>query len=188
MDENTRLIELFQGRDKRPSGIFTLVDAEDYEWLMQWQWRLSTWGYAVRKDGLRTVFMHREIMKAPPRMDVDHRFHNTLDNRKSELRVCPHRKNRWNHKGVQDRSTVGFMGVKRCRDRFHARITANKTVYHLGAFPAAEDAARAYDSAAALLFGEFASYNFPGRVVAVKSLEEIRLRAAELRAASAFRP
>jgi hypothetical protein len=56
-----------------------LVDDEDYEYLAQWKWRAvkgtSTW-YAVRgKEGIR---IHREIMKTPPELVVDHKDWNGL--------------------------------------------------------------------------------------------------------------
>ena len=29
-------------------GQYTLVDDEDFNWLMQWKWRLTSWGYVCR--------------------------------------------------------------------------------------------------------------------------------------------
>ena len=38
--------------------------------------------------------MHREIMKPPKGMDVDHKNHNKLDNTRESLRVCTHAENK----------------------------------------------------------------------------------------------
>ena len=81
-------------------GLFATVDARDYKWLSQYKWCvLSKCGapYAVRrtKDG-RMVYMHREIMGAPKGSVVDHIDHNTLNNRRCNLRVCTQAQNHAN--------------------------------------------------------------------------------------------
>jgi hypothetical protein len=72
--------------------IYTLVDAETYEWAHKFHWRLIRSGslfYAARrfiKHGKTiTIRLHREIMNTPPFMECHHKHSNPLDNRKSEL-------------------------------------------------------------------------------------------------------
>src|SRR5438034_8205921 len=83
------------GKDK-----FTLVDDDVFDWLNHWKWQVTTYGYATRatrKDGGRvTLSMHREVLKAPKDMQVDHKNMNKLDNRKENLRVCTHQQNQFN--------------------------------------------------------------------------------------------
>lgn len=167
-----RTITLTQGK-------VTLVDAEDFEWLSRWSWYAHkrkrktgeyAW-YAVRKepDG-RMIYMHREIMAAPRGMDVDHKFGDGLDNRRSELRLATRRQNLQNRRHAQGGKTSRFRGVSWwARDgnwRAQGAMGAIKPNGHarhvsLGYFATEEAAARAYDAAARLHFGEFASLNFP---------------------------
>lgn len=86
MDDGMKQIRLSK-------GLFTLVNAEDYDWLMQWKWCASlesrgTKFYAVRFEGKKKMRMHVEIVKRrqnlaeiPQGMVVDHVNDNSLDNR-----------------------------------------------------------------------------------------------------------
>lgn len=73
-------------------GKYAIVDPADFAALNQYTWRVrkshSTL-YAIRKctiDGKRKlIFMHRQIMSAPPDMQVHHLNHNPLDNRRCNL-------------------------------------------------------------------------------------------------------
>lgn len=79
-----------------------LVDDEDYKWLSAWKWCTDTNpinrnNYALRTSG-GTVSMHRLIMGQPKGMEVDHINHDTLDNRKENLRVVTTAQNQRNLK------------------------------------------------------------------------------------------
>lgn len=93
-------------------SVWTLVDADDYEWLSANVWNIS-WGsrtpwqfYAKRNVGpsRATLRMHREIMiKHDPRSEtfmaknpVDHGNGQTLDNRKANLAWVTPEQNRAN--------------------------------------------------------------------------------------------
>lgn len=74
-----------------------LIDTEDLERILPHNWTLAgrePWVVA-RCKALRTS-MHRFVMQAPPEMCVDHIHGNTLDNRKSELRVTTQSVNQHN--------------------------------------------------------------------------------------------
>jgi hypothetical protein len=142
-------------------GYCAYVDAADYEWLSQWKWRFQG-GYAVRwtKNGI--VYMHREIMKPPPGMVVDHKSRNKLDNTRENLRNATRRENQRNT-GKRHGTSSRFKGVGYCkaRDKYQAHIQCKGRLHCLGFFIEETDAARAYDRAAVELFGEFARLNFP---------------------------
>jgi hypothetical protein len=81
------------------NGGFTIVDAADYDDLIQYRWLLSRNGkrfYVRRFEKVNTpkgpkqkcIYMHRQIMNPPDGMDVDHRFGDGLDNRRENLRIC----------------------------------------------------------------------------------------------------
>lgn len=78
---------------------------------------------------------------------VDHINHNTLDNRKQNLRLVTNAENGQNRKGTHRNSKSGVRGVywetgKRC---WVARITMNKKRHLIGIFKEKEDAIKAAD-------------------------------------------
>jgi len=90
-----KLIELTQEK-------FAIVDDEDYEYLMQHKWHYSM-GYAsaeiyISPTKRKRLKMHRVIMKPPDHLVVDHINHDTLDNRKENLRICTKQQNEMNQK------------------------------------------------------------------------------------------
>jgi len=143
---------------KLTCGLFTIVDAEDYEWLNQWKWYALAardgYYYATRKirrlDGKQSgIYMHREIAGTKPGQHTDHRNHNTLDNRRANLRSCSRAENGRNRRlGI--RSSTGFKGVcfVRNRGRYRASIKYNGRTKYLGYFDTREEARAAHDQAA----------------------------------------
>lgn len=106
----------------------------------------------------RIVSMHRLLMGLKAK-SVDHINGNGLDNRIENLRLCSHSQNCWNSKKRKD-SRNPFKGVYFKDNGWHARIKISGEDVHIGSFRDAETAARAYDSEARRLRGEFAKTNF----------------------------
>jgi hypothetical protein len=98
-------------------------------------------------------------------MVVDHKNHDTLDNRRENLRLTHQRQNTWNMVRHRD-SASEFKGVFQHGTRFVAKIQNQ----HIGTFPTARHAALAYNDAARERFGEHASLN------ELTSEEELQLR------------
>lgn len=151
-------------------GLVSIVDDEDYEWICRHSWRAGRTSkgvpYVRRNfylDGAyKTVYLHRAIAKAPPGLQVDHANWDTLDNRRSNLRVCTQSQNNANSWRSKPPAS-GFRGVyaitKRV-DLYEAVINLNGKAIRLGRFVRPEDAAVAYDAKAIELYGEFARTNF----------------------------
>jgi len=142
-------------------GLYTYVDAADYEWLRQWTWTLHS-GYAVRYRKKKQLYMHREIMKPPAGMVVDHINRNKLDNTRGNLRVCTHRENAAN-RGKRRGSASRFLGVgwdKRYEKWCGYLPTDGKPIW-LGYFDDEGEAAREYDRKAVERLGPSARLNFP---------------------------
>lgn len=150
-------------------GLYTLVDDEDYEWLSQWKWYASgvEWIYASRsKRGGSpwTIHMHRlvlGIVDAPSSVFVDHIDGNTLDNRRTNLRITDNKGNQGNRKISGGTSRYRGVSWNKQHGKWGARICRNRKVHWLGSFTEESEAARAYDIAAVEHFGEFARLNFP---------------------------
>lgn len=114
------------------------------------------------RGNITTTYLHRFIIDAPRGSIVDHANGDTMDNRRSNLRIASHQQNMSNSQRRKT-NTSGYKGVQlRCDGKkWLARIQVNKKTIHLGSFETREDAARAYDAAAIQHFGEFARLNFP---------------------------
>lgn len=158
LDPSYRLIPLTQGQN-------AIVDTEDFEWLSQWHW-YAEWSsftnsyYAGSKTtNNRRLRMHRAIIKTDDSHQVDHRNHNTLDNRRNNLRVCNHSQNAMN-KRLRADSSSGLKGVRQASTKWAAQIRIGNKAVWLGTFSTPEKAARTYDSAARKHFGEFALTNY----------------------------
>lgn len=148
-------------------GQVALIDDEDYKLVSQYKWH-ARWDkhtksyYAAtnvkKEDGGRTTLkMHRLIMNAEKGKQVDHINHNTLDNRKENLRLCTNSQNQHNQ-GKRINNTSGLKGISWYKrdEKWRARIELNGRAIHLGYFATKEDAYEAYCKAALELHGEFA--------------------------------
>ncbi len=143
------------------SGLHVYVDAADYEWLSRYKW-FATSGYAARREGGRTIFMHRQIMQPPPGMVVDHVDGNRGNNSRSNLRVCTRQENLRNQaKRAGCLSQYKGVSYDREHDNWFATIYYDNKSFHLGTFASEIEAARAYDRRAVEVFGPFARPNFP---------------------------
>jgi hypothetical protein len=173
-----KLVALTQNR-------FAQVDDEDYKYLNQWKWwamKRANTTYAGRKgetvNGKKTtIMMHRLLLKITDKNILcDHRDHDGLNNQKHNLRACSNSENLRN-KISKTGSSSRFLGVSVYSEnikwilkngeikngtnkRIIAQIRVNNKNFKIGDFKTEEDAARAYDAAAKIHYGEFANLNF----------------------------
>ena len=153
----------------RNSPLRVMVDDEDYEELKTFKWRLHTQGYAIRSvwdkpnQTANTTYMHRQLMNPPLGFDTDHLNHNKLDNRKSNLRVCPKSINsfRQRKRRSQFPTSSKFKGVyfDKSRKKWSAELGLKPTRYKLGRFNTEIEAAQAYNVKAFELLGDQAVLN-----------------------------
>ncbi len=147
-------------------GLFTLVDDEDYDYLMQWKWYWhfgkSSQTYYVLRNAPKgqELLMHRMIMKVDRAEQIDHIDFNGLNNQKYNLRIATRSQNCMNRRSRRN-STSKYLGVSLHESgKWHASIGKNGKIFYLGRYWKEEDAAKAYDAKAIQLHGEFANLNF----------------------------
>jgi hypothetical protein len=138
-----------------------LVDDEDYERVVA----VGKWceddGYAVR--GSKPYCMARFILGlTDPKIEVDHEDHNGLNNQKYNLRVATRVQNNHNLRKQRPPTSSKYKGVSfdKGNSKWVAQIKIAGRSKHLGYFLSEDQAARIYDEAARLHFGEFACTNF----------------------------
>lgn len=151
-------------------GLVILVDEIDIDLVSPHKWYANKFPhttYATASINGATVYLHRFLLRPEKGIEVDHINHDGLDNRRSNLRLCTRSQNMANSRVVA--KSTGFRGAYADPKnyRFRAEIRANGKRIRLGSFRTAESAAKAYDEAAARLFGEFAQLNFPPNTVAI---------------------
>ena len=158
-DPSYRLIALTRNQN-------ALVDTADYDWLNQWNWYAS-WHpkektfYAERKPHSGLVRMHRKILGCGPKEEGDHINHNTLDNRRNNLRKSTRLQNGSNQK-ISVANSSGYKGVSwnKLRNKWRVQLKFRQKEVWIGYFTDAKEGAKAYDAAAKQYFGEFAHLNF----------------------------
>lgn len=107
---------------------------------------------------LHRIILERILARALTRSElVDHIDNNSLNNRRSNLRLATKPENTQNQKRRCD-NTTGYKGVtiRPESQRYRAAITSNGKRYNLGTFDTPEEAYAAYCEAAKLLHGDFA--------------------------------
>lgn len=124
-----------------------IIDAEDVNKIRYTKWKLSSSGYAANtpKFSGSNKHMHREILGTD--QFVDHINHNTLDNRKCNLRIVTKAQNMMNS---------NFKGVSPNGCKWYAHIKINQKMLNLGNYLDEEEALYARWYAEQILFKEFA--------------------------------
>ncbi len=152
-------IELSQGK-------VAIIDSEDFYIVNKYKWsyRVSNGrkycaSNTKEKGKSTTLHLARLIMNCPKGMTVDHINHDTLDNRKCNLRICTQAENSRNTRPRN--GTSRYKGVHKLKhyDKWRVAITVNRVKYHIGYFATQEEAALAYNKAALKYHGKFAYLN-----------------------------
>lgn len=160
-------------------GKYVIVDPEDYYQFGCFRW--SDMGgsrniYAGRttrdkKGKIRLVALHKEIMKPPRGRVVDHRYGNSQDNRRANLRIATVLQNACN-RGKKMKATSKYIGVSYDKQtkKWGVKIKHRGKHRWIGRFKREIDAALAYDRAALKYRGEYARLNFPAKDSSVPCL------------------
>lgn len=113
---------------------YFICDADDLELVNSGSWYKGQIGYAYSNARENTTF-HKELMKPPQGMVVDHINRNKLDNRKSNLRIVTQASNTQNSDRKRPNKT-GYHNVyyRKQNDKYVGVFTMNKKKYQVGTF------------------------------------------------------
>lgn len=171
------------------SGETMLVSPQDRTVATAYQWRTTSTKkkYArAHVEGEYQLF-HRFVLglKRGDKATVDHINGDSLDNRRSNLRVCTAQENCWNRRATN--SKLGLYGVwqEKRSGMFVAKFKNHGQDEYIGYFDTAVEAAYAYNKRVSALRGEFAALNTIDRTqlqIALKrKIESMEQRISELK-------
>ena len=137
-----------------------IVDRPDYEIVKPYKFdfpgRKHVRVSGKSKEGF--TFLHQLLLQT---RWIDHADGDTLNNRRSNLRLCTNQQNQFNQK-PRSNTASKYKGVTVLWNKpnpYYASIHLNGTKIHLGVFAVEKEAALAYNEAATEYFGDFARIN-----------------------------
>lgn len=137
----------------------TLIDNRDFNVLSKYKWHTISKTYVARtgRDG-KEILLHRQLLKAPIGVEVDHIDGDTLNNQRSNLRLVTHAENIRNRPHLNKNNRSGETGVSwfKLRGKWRARLMINGKDIHLGLFTIKKEAIKARKIAAKKYFGIYA--------------------------------
>ena len=154
---------------KLSKGQVAIIDEEDYpdiskhKWYAVWSKKTQSF-YACRTaydpdtNKKLNVYMHRQLLglHAGDKREGDHiRTGETLDNRRSNLRIATHQENNWNARIRRD-NTSGFKGVVFSGKGWRFSLCIKGRKIQSKEFPTPEEAHRQRCILAVQHHGEFA--------------------------------
>jgi len=154
-------------------GKVTFVDDKNFEWLNEWKW------YAWRepKSGLfyakassriysgdwsaKPLSMARLIIQAAKGKLVDHRDRNTLNNQRSNLRLCDFSQSNLNRTQPRKHQFRGVQRINANLKRPYRALFKFRGIQHNGGYHTSpEEAALAYDELVKRYCPDFGILNF----------------------------
>lgn len=127
-----------------------LEKAKDHPgaWCVQWRNKVKNFYCIakVKRDGKNSsIYLHRYLTNCPKDLQIDHINHNTLDNRRHNIRIVTHAQNNQNRKGSPaNKKSAGIIGVswdKRKR-KWKVGFKVKGKQKHVGYFENIKDAER----------------------------------------------
>ena len=178
IDKENNLVRIELKRRNGKESLWTIIDLEDLERVINfpytWYAKLSPnnncyYAFAsehlgVRENGTqkkRIVALHQVVLDTDK--IVDHIEHDTLDNRKSKLRIVDNKHNLRNRKGRNNNNKSGYRNVSwsNGEQKWIVQLQVNGKNTCLGKFPKdqLEEAGKFAEEMRNKYYGEFAGVN-----------------------------
>lgn len=152
-----------------------LVDIEDIERLVKYNapWHTiydkkldshyaKTTQTYINEEGIRkqkTIYMHKYIMNFDGREKyIDHINHNTLDNRKSNLRIVGQSENKINAGGLRKNNKSGYRNVCWINGKWTVQLQIDGKNTKMGRFDDVDEAAAFARAARKKYYGEITGF------------------------------
>lgn len=138
---------------------YCIVDKHEFDSLNKYKWYYNN-GYALRRDGKKSLFLHRYLLKAKKGQIVDHINGNRLDNRLCNLRFVTMKQNNQN-RSYQKRNKTKVRGLtyRPKIKKYEVNIFSNSCAYYLGLYKDKYLAMLIYSIVALELFGNYTRFN-----------------------------
>ncbi len=126
---------------------------QDYKKIKPYYWSINCFGYIQAKINKKAMLFHRFILNPEHTKVIDHINHNTVDNRRENLRIVTAKENNEN-RSITKRNTSGIVGVSWVitKNKWMAHIGTNRQKISLGYFNDFEEAVKARQKAEAKFF------------------------------------
>jgi hypothetical protein len=140
-------------------GYAATVDDCDYKRVSAYKWHAHPTNHSVYARACiegKNVYMHRFLLQAPSKMEVDHIDHNGLNNTRENLRLATKSQNARNARLRKD-NTSGIRDVlwDKKSEKWRAYVVLDGKQYHVGYFTSLKEAEEAACSKRLELHKEF---------------------------------
>lgn len=156
---------------RKADNLWTIIDLEDlervinfpYAWYAKYnhtndEYYVVASVYHPKLQQTRPIFLHQFLTDANGK-DVDHENNDTLDNRKSNLRIVLESNNSKNRKGRNKNNKSGYRNVSFIKGKWVVQLQINGKNKRLGSFDDVHEAGKFAEEMRKKYYGEYAGKN-----------------------------
>lgn len=167
-ENNIAKIELHR---RNKESLWTIIDLDDlekvinfpYTWYAKYnhtnnEYYVVASVYHPELQQTRPIFLHQFLTNANGK-DVDHENNNTLDNRKSNMRVVVESNNSKNRKGRNRNNKSGYRNVSLIKGKWVVQLQIDGKNKRLGSFDDVHEAGKFAEEMRQKYYGEYAGKN-----------------------------
>lgn len=168
IENNIARIELHR---RNKESLWTIIDLDDlekvidfpYTWFAKYnhtndEYYVVASVYHPELQQTRPIFLHQFLTNANGK-DVDHINNDTLDNRKSNMRVVMESNNSKNRKGRNRNNKSGYRNVSLIKGKWVVQLQIDGKNKRLGSFEDVHEAGKFAEEMRQKYYGEYAGKN-----------------------------